>query len=451
MKRMVKTRSNENYQDSSSRRHHHNDDRRESGRFPEWLVTLAIVASIIILSAALFCAAFFISAAVLNEKESHQTDSDDSSAQLAALRTFNLSTELHRMDQSNQGNGGGEDISSGRIIAETDTMDVIASNTRILNYTIDQETGELFNITMDGDAFLIIIHKARPGIRSNITTPGRIERFSDLVQMLSSSSLKRKRTVAQCFGLNIFRARLASGMAWAYDTWNPYNLNPDWLRYQARKAMDTWQTYTSRLLWGTLDPNLQISHINTSIPANNNGMRFATIADSAGRTNTILALTITWYRSKSLSSGYEIFHWNQLYNTGVSNRWGDATQEANVFDLPSTYTHELGHSFGLVDIYEALCNFVTMFFSGTLNEVKKRTLEEPDIQGVQELNGGLEDSVPPPIVLPLDSNTPPLRTSLYSSNPTTTNPSPSSTNDASSSDSIGMLFCASLVLISLLF
>jgi hypothetical protein len=204
--------------------------------------------------------------------------------------------------------------------------------------------------------------------------------------------------------------------------------------------MDTWQSHTSSLLWGTLDPSLSISHINTSVPADNNGMRFATIADNNGHTNTILALTITWYRSVA-PSGYEIFHWNQLYNTGISNRWGDATLEANVFDLPSTLTHELGHSIGLVDIFNAPeCTDVTMFFSGSINEVKKKTLEAPDIQGEQTLYGGVTN-VAPPTVLPGDSSAPPLRSPVSSSTTTLPHATVPSMNDSNRRiDSLEMCF-----------
>ena len=56
-------------------------------------------------------------------------------------------------------------------------------------------------------------------------------------------------------------------------------------------------------------------------------------------------------------------------------------------DLQNIAVHELGHSFGLADIYSSSCAEVTMYGYSTEGETKKRTLEQPDITGIQKLYG----------------------------------------------------------------
>jgi hypothetical protein len=65
--------------------------------------------------------------------------------------------------------------------------------------------------------------------------------------------------------------------------------------------------------------------------------------------------------------------------------WGDATLDPTVMDVENIMTHELGHAYGLGDLYESTCAEVTMYGYSTEGEVKKRTLEPSDIAGIQEL------------------------------------------------------------------
>ncbi len=74
-----------------------------------------------------------------------------------------------------------------------------------------------------------------------------------------------------------------------------------------------------------------------------------------------------------------------LLNTDFA--WGDATLNPERMDLQNIAVHELGHSVGLGDIYSTSCNSVTMFGYSTEGEISKRTLEQPDITGLQKMYG----------------------------------------------------------------
>jgi len=54
-------------------------------------------------------------------------------------------------------------------------------------------------------------------------------------------------------------------------------------------------------------------------------------------------------------------------------------------DFPNIATHELGHSFGLNDLYTDGCSTQTMYGYADYGEIDKRDLEDGDIQGIWEL------------------------------------------------------------------
>jgi len=56
-------------------------------------------------------------------------------------------------------------------------------------------------------------------------------------------------------------------------------------------------------------------------------------------------------------------------------------------DLQNIATHELGHAVGLNDIYSGSCSYVTMYGYSTEGDIGKRTLEQPDITGLQTMYG----------------------------------------------------------------
>jgi len=68
-------------------------------------------------------------------------------------------------------------------------------------------------------------------------------------------------------------------------------------------------------------------------------------------------------------------------------QWGDATVDPSLMDLENIMTHELGHSIGLSDIYTDSCSSVTMYGYSNYGDVEKRSLENPDILGLQSMYG----------------------------------------------------------------
>lgn len=95
----------------------------------------------------------------------------------------------------------------------------------------------------------------------------------------------------------------------------------------------------------------------------------------------IIAMARTWYET---STG-NIVDSDVLFNQKFI--WGDADiSVSRVMDLQNIATHEIGHTVGLVDQYDAgTCSDVTMYGYSGYDEIKKRDLANPDIKGIQAL------------------------------------------------------------------
>ena len=76
--------------------------------------------------------------------------------------------------------------------------------------------------------------------------------------------------------------------------------------------------------------------------------------------DTIMNKKYTWYWSQNINCAYQ-----------------------NVYDAQDILTHELGHTFGLDDMYENTYADHTMYGYGSKGEVKKDTLTQGDIISVQ--------------------------------------------------------------------
>jgi len=105
-----------------------------------------------------------------------------------------------------------------------------------------------------------------------------------------------------------------------------------------------------------------------------NGIDFGDYPDDG-----VIAITSVWYTPK----GRQIVEFDMRFNTRFS--WGDTNPEK--MDLQNIATHELGHAVGLGDVYSTPCSAVTMYGYSDYGESQKRTLEQPDITGLQKMYG----------------------------------------------------------------
>ena len=102
----------------------------------------------------------------------------------------------------------------------------------------------------------------------------------------------------------------------------------------------------------------------------------------------VIAVTVIWGYFTGKPSNRRIVEFDILFDD-TDYVWGDATnpETPTVMDLQNIATHELGHGAGLGDLYSSACAEETMYGYSDYSETKKRTLEQPDITGLQTLYG----------------------------------------------------------------
>ena len=94
----------------------------------------------------------------------------------------------------------------------------------------------------------------------------------------------------------------------------------------------------------------------------------------------VIAVCRTWRDSYGNILEYDI-----MFDTDFT--WGDATVTSGVMDLQNIATHEIGHGFGLSDLYLRPCTEQTMYGYSSEGDIEKRSLESGDILGIQTLYG----------------------------------------------------------------
>jgi predicted Zn-dependent protease len=155
---------------------------------------------------------------------------------------------------------------------------------------------------------------------------------------------------------------------------NPQNLPESFITSAISTSAETWDNATSRELFN--DSYTINYYAQYGVQNFENAIVFGSYPN-----NGVIAVTSIWYNRKTK----QIVEFDMLFNTYYT--WGDATQNSTVMDLQNIATHEFGHSVGLNDVYITQCSSVTMYGYSDYGETQKRTLEQPDITGLQKIYG----------------------------------------------------------------
>ena len=117
----------------------------------------------------------------------------------------------------------------------------------------------------------------------------------------------------------------------------------------------------------------------TTSPDNQNEVYFADIANS----NTI-AVTIVWGIFSGPTFNRKLVEWDQIYDDVTFDWSAQSSGVLGKMDLDNIITHELGHSFGMGDLYNS-CVDETMYGFSATAETNKRDLNTGDITGINKL------------------------------------------------------------------
>jgi len=155
---------------------------------------------------------------------------------------------------------------------------------------------------------------------------------------------------------------------------NPQYLGEDFIKSAVFNSAETWDAATSKEL---MDDTYTIDYTATyGVQDYENAITFGNYP-TAG----VIAVTTVWYNPATKA----IVEFDVMFDTDWT--WGDATASSTVMDLQNIATHELGHGVGLADVYDTVCSTVTMYGYSDYGEIQKKTLETPDITGLQTLYG----------------------------------------------------------------
>jgi len=151
-------------------------------------------------------------------------------------------------------------------------------------------------------------------------------------------------------------------------------LNQDFVINAIQASAETWDAATSAELF-----NNSYTIDNTVIWGVQDFKNALTWGDYP-QTN-VIAVTRYWIDSATKS----IVEFDIMFDNDF--HWGDAAVNHSLMDVQNIATHELGHGIGLSDVYKTPCGNVTMFGYSDNGDISKRTLEQPDITGLQMLYG----------------------------------------------------------------
>jgi len=113
-------------------------------------------------------------------------------------------------------------------------------------------------------------------------------------------------------------------------------------------------------------------------PDGQNEAYFGSIAD-----NGTIAVTIVWGIFSGPTFQRKLVEWDMIFDQADYD-WS-LLGEAGKMDFGNIAVHELGHAFGLADLYNTSCQEETMYGYADFGETKKRDLNTGDIQGINTL------------------------------------------------------------------
>lgn len=163
---------------------------------------------------------------------------------------------------------------------------------------------------------------------------------------------------------------------------NPYGLSNEFIAGAISNSAETWDYSTSGELFSNIDystsgdlSNILDYNAQYGVQDFKNSIVFGDYPQQG-----VIGVTTIWF---TRGKNKQIVEFDILLDTDFY--WGDAAINPELMDLRNIIIHELGHGVGFGDVYTSSCSEVTMYGYSTEGETKKRTLEQPDIIGLQKM------------------------------------------------------------------
>lgn len=180
-----------------------------------------------------------------------------------------------------------------------------------------------------------------------------------------------------CYGFLAKGAKWKQEESWVINAQNTFGLDQSNLLTIMSLGVDKWETAAQKiniLGQGTLVADTLAAGDNI------NGVNEVEFAD-LNSSGTIAVTTIWGYFGGPVLSR-ELLEWDMEFNTDFT--WATDGSLENM-DFENIAVHELGHSFGMADLYTSSCNQETMYGYASEGETNKRDLGNGDIFGIRTL------------------------------------------------------------------
>jgi len=183
---------------------------------------------------------------------------------------------------------------------------------------------------------------------------------------------------SSCYGFLAKGAKWKTVENWVVNPSNTRGLDGNFVLNNLISDIGKWENAAGKNILGSGSLTSNVLVADTVSPDNNNEVYFAGIQDSGA-----IAVTIAWGYFSGPTFARELIEWDQVYDDADFD-WS-SSGEAGKMDFENIATHELGHSFGLGDLYSLGCSSQTMYGYASEGETSKRTLESGDITGIKKL------------------------------------------------------------------
>ena len=220
----------------------------------------------------------------------------------------------------------------------------------------------------------------------DLTTGKMVDGFAIVHKKEAGEKQNNAKSVAgSCYGYLAKGAKWKTVEDWIVNPANTRSLNENDVFTIFQNAVAKWEDATDGNVtngtgvnvFGNGTPTSDTLIADTIAPDGKNEAYFDDIADP----NTI-AVTIVWGYFSGPTFARQLVEWDQVYDD-VTYDWSTAG-DVDKMDLNNVVTHEIGHGFGMADLYNT-CTEETMYGYATNGETKKRTLNTGDITGINNL------------------------------------------------------------------
>lgn len=242
-------------------------------------------------------------------------------------------------------------------------------------------------ITLLGISFLFVLTFIIPASAKNSDIPKGLE---DKGPLSKYTFIHYKRGFAKPPGVGKDKTTpsscwtpLAKGVIWKEEGNDIYvnssdsGMNQSDVLAEVTTSAETWDSVVGYDLFGAVfdDPTANWDDVS---PDYKNEVSFGDYQQ-----NGVIAVTNVWGYFGGPPQTRQIIEYDILFDMDFD--WGNGESNSNMMDFQNIAVHELGHGFGLGDIYDASCSQVTMYGYSEVGETDKRSLDSADIEGINAL------------------------------------------------------------------